>query len=329
MKASCEETLQDELRAAVHLAFGYQTTVAGYPGAPWIGGAHNVFTPILEFFREYNDRFYRGTENVADAAVLRNWPSMAYSISAAYIPATLMEQVLIQHRVPFDLLFEEQLDRIGRYPTLILAGQECVSDSQAELLLGYVRNGGTLVVAGSTAEYNEWRERRRVNPLLPARQEGKGRIVYIPQIVRAGRASRAQAEDLNPEPGATLRRGERMNPPDWVLPVNHEEIARAILQTLASGPSLAIEAPLTTVAELVTRPSSRETIAHIINFDRKSAQPPCRVALRKQFAGAVKSVVCYSPDADDPLPVKFEESPAQVSLTAPATRLYTMIVVSQ
>ena len=329
MKASCEETLQDELRAAVHLAFGYQTTVAGYPGAPWIGGAHNVFTPILEFFREYNDRFYRGTENVADAAVLRNWPSMAYSISAAYIPATLMEQVLIQHRVPFDLLFEEQLDRIGRYPTLILAGQECVSDSQAELLLGYVRNGGTLVVAGSTAEYNEWRERRRVNPLLPARQEGKGRIVYIPQIVRAGRASRAQAEDLNPEPGATLRRGERMNPPDWVLPVNHEEIARAILQTLASGPSLAIEAPLTTVAELVTRPSSRETIAHIINFDRKSALPPCRVALRKQFAGAVKSVVCYSPDADDPLPVKFEESPAQVSLTAPATRLYTMIVVSQ
>jgi hypothetical protein len=120
-----------------------------------------------------------------------------------------------------------------------------------------------------------------------------------------------------------------MSPPDWVLPANHEEIARAILQTLPHGPSLAIEAPLTTVAELMTRPSSRETIAHIINFDRKSGLPPCRVALRKQFEGPVKSVACYSPDADDPLPVKFEESGDQVSLTMPATRLYTMIVVAQ
>ena len=41
--------------------------------------------------------------------MLRNWPSMAYSINAAYVPATLMEQVLIQHKVPFDLLFDEQL----------------------------------------------------------------------------------------------------------------------------------------------------------------------------------------------------------------------------
>ena len=60
LRSSCEETIEDDLRAAVHMAFGYQTPVAGYAGAPWIAGAHNVFTPLLEFFREHNDRYYRG-----------------------------------------------------------------------------------------------------------------------------------------------------------------------------------------------------------------------------------------------------------------------------
>ncbi len=141
--ASCEEPQSDELRTAVHMACGHETSVAGYPGAPYIAGAHSVFTPIMEFFREHRERYYTGTDNVADLAVVRNWPSMAYSINAAYVPATLMEQVLIQYKVPFDLLFDEQLDRIGRYGAVILAGQECVSNRQAQMLLKYVRAGGT------------------------------------------------------------------------------------------------------------------------------------------------------------------------------------------
>jgi hypothetical protein len=111
--SGCDDSLQDELRAAVHMAFNYQPPVKGYAGAPFIGGTG--FTPSLAFFRFYNDRYYTATEEVNDVAVLRNWPSMAYSISAAYVPTTLMEQVLIQHKVPFDLLFDEQFAQIGHY----------------------------------------------------------------------------------------------------------------------------------------------------------------------------------------------------------------------
>ena len=93
--------------------FGYQKPVAGMAAAPMGSGAFNVFTPTMEFFREYNDRYYTGVDNVADVAVLRTWASMAYSVSAAYVPTTLVEQVLIQYKVPWDLLFEEQMDRIG------------------------------------------------------------------------------------------------------------------------------------------------------------------------------------------------------------------------
>lgn len=255
---------------------------------------------------------------------------MAYSINATSVPATLMEQVLIQHKIPFDILFDEQMDRVNRYAAIILAGQECVSDAQAGTLLKYVRAGGTLVLTGNTGEYNQWRERRWKNPLLPARREGKGRIVYISRIVPAAAGTRTrQVADRDPEPGATLRRTVRMSPAQWVLPQNHQAIYQTISDNLPKGLSIRTEAPLTTVLELLTRPRTRETIVHFVNFDRGHELAPFGVTVRKQFPGAVKSVACYSPDADDPLPLKFEESGGRVHFVAPAMRLYSMIVISQ
>jgi hypothetical protein len=325
LEASCEESLRDDLWAAIHMAFGYESPVSGYAGAPYISFAT---TPMGEFYREYLKRYYTGTEEVADVAVLRNWPSMAYSINAAHVPATLMEQVLIQHKVPFDILFDEDIDRLNRYKEVILAGQECVGTAQADLLLKYVRNGGTLVVAGNTAQYNEWRERRRKNPLLPARTEGKGRILSIPEIIRAdSRSARAQATDVDPEPGATLQRSTRMTPSQWVLPKNHDEIYQIVLSGLPDGLSVQTEAPLTTVLNILNRPATQETILHFINFDRN--QPVSfPVTVHKQFKGNVKSVQCLSTDHDDPVPLDFHESGANISFTLPATHIYSMVVIS-
>jgi hypothetical protein len=326
--ASCDAPLGDELLAAQHMAFGYETPVAGYAGAPWMA-ARSGSTPILEFFRHYHDRYYTGTRNVADVAVLRNWPSMAYSINAAYVPATLMEQVLIQHKIPFDLLFDEELTNLDRYGAVILAGQECVSDAQVKMLLDYVRRGGTLVVTDNTGEYNDWREMRHKNPLLPARTEGLGRIVYIPQIQRADvKSEKASGGNDNAEPGADSLQTPRMSPAQWVLPKNHQAIYDAIAGALPRGLSLASDAPLTTVAELLTRAETRETLVHFVNFDRQHPLSPFKATVRNQFAGAVKSVTCFSPDADEPVPLNFEAAGDSVSFTVPAMRIYSMIVIA-
>jgi hypothetical protein len=328
--SSCEESMRDDLQAAVHMAFGYESAVRGYAGAAWAASGNNVFSPLVEFLRAYEERYYTRTQEVADVAVLRNWPSMAYSINATSVPATLMEQVLIQYKVPFDILFDEQLDKASRYQEIILAGQESISNAQVAALLKYVRDGGTLILADRTAEYNEWRERRRSNPFLPARQEGKGRIVTIPQIVAAGTGPKVREEaDTDPEPGATLHVSAKMPPTQWVLPQNHREIFKTIADNLANGLSMRTEAPLTTVMDLLTRPETRETIAHFVNFDRQHQIAPFRVTVTKQLPGAVKSVVYFSPDADDPMPLKFEEASGHVTFVVPATRLYSMIVISQ
>jgi hypothetical protein len=327
LKASCEEPLQDDLRCALDMAFDYETPVAGNPGVPY---TTHVSTPLLEFYREYLDRYYRGTESVADVAVLHSWPSLAYSISDTYVPTTLMEQVLIQHKVPFDILFDEDMDQLGRYQEIILPGQECIGDAQVRQLLEFVRNGGTLVLTGNTAQYNQWRERRRTNPFLPGRSEGKGRIVYIPEITRADvPAGKGQAANENPEPGATLQSSTRMTPAQWVLPKNHEAIAKTVAEGLPRGLSIETGAPLTTVMDLLTRPATRETLVHFVNFDHANPLAPFPAAVRKQFAGPVKSVICLSPDRDQPVPLTFQESGERVGFTIPSLSTYTMIVIAQ
>ena len=326
----CEESdfLDDEVRLSLFMGFGYQKPVC--TGGPWGPGAFNVFTPMMEFFREYNDRYYTETDNVTDVAVLLNWPSMAYSVSATWIPATLMEQILIQYKVPFDLLFDEQFDHIGRYRAVILAGQECISDAQAARLIKYVENGGILMVSGSAGQYNEWREERSVRPLPPPGSRGKGRIVSIPAIVRAdGGGARTGSITQNPEPGITQQRGAQLVPAQWVLPKNHQEIYKSIRDAMPNGFSIATEAPLTTVMEILTRETTKETIAHFVNFDRENSTGPFVVNLRKQFTGPVKSVISMTPDHDAAINLEFDESNGLVRFTVPSVRVYTMVVVAQ
>jgi len=324
--ASCDAPLGDELLCAQHMAFGYETPVKGFVGSPWT--AHSTNTPMLEFYRNYYQRYYTGTTNVADVAALRNWPSMAYSINATYVPATLMEQVLIQHKIPFDLLFDEELTNLDRYQSVVLAGQECVSDAQVKQLLDYVRRGGTLVISDNTGEFNGWREKRHKNPFLPARTEGKGRIVYIPKIQRGDlpREKGTSGAD-NAEPGADSQSTPKLSPAQWLLPRNHQEIFATITNNLPRGLSLTTEAPLTTAAELLTRPETRETMVHFVNFDRKNRLSPFKVTVRKQFAGKVDSVTFLSPDLDDPSTIEFEETGDTVSFTVPSMRIYSMIVI--
>jgi hypothetical protein len=336
-----ETHLENDLDCVVHMAFDHQQDIPGYGnlGGPSQFIGSKVFTPLTEFFREYNDRYFTGVDNVADVAVLRSWPSMAYSIGGTLVPTILMEQVLIQHKVPFDIISDERIGTIGRYGGVILPEQESLSKDTVDRLLAYARSGGTVVFTGHTAAYNERRERRAVNPLvsliplesrkrISSRAEGKGRLVYVPEIGR-GRGPSGDAADENPEIENPKRvKSERLTPSEWTLPQNHDEIYHAVVDHLPQGLSIRTEAPLTTVMELLNRAKTRETIVHFINFERKKSSGLFAASLKKQFSGEVKSVNYISPDADDPKPLDFKEVSGAVNFTVPSTRLYGMVVVA-
>jgi hypothetical protein len=331
---------------AMYMAFNPQTYLEGfgYHGGPLKRGAGRVFTPLTEFFREYNDRFFTDTEMVADVAVLHSWPSMAYSIQATRVPTILTEQVLIQHKVPFTIIFDEQIDTIDKYQAIILPGQESLSKENIDKLTAYVRKGGTLIFTDNTAEFNDWREKRPSNPLFElmdigpnvagirtsvptgmtrtggaissvilTRNVDRGKMIYIPKVIPA----------VDPGPA-----NKPFEPSRWVLPTNHYDIFHAISDNLADGLSIETEGPLTTVMELLNRPKTNETIIHFINFEKDTKLSPFRVRLKKQYDGKVKSVSFYSPEFDDPQKVDFTEEDGKVTFTVPPMKMYSMIVVS-
>jgi hypothetical protein len=82
-----------------------------------------ALTPLAEFFREYNDRYftYTITSPMGRAAEL---PSMAYSIGGPLIPTILMEQVLIQHKALLDIIADDNIGSIGRYGAVVLPEQD-------------------------------------------------------------------------------------------------------------------------------------------------------------------------------------------------------------
>jgi hypothetical protein len=335
-----------------------------WEGGPDLGWQGRFFSAGGEFFREYSERYFTDTESVADVAVLRTWPSMAYSIVSTLVPTILMEQVLIQHKIPFDLIFDEQMDRIGRYRAIILPGQESLSQAWVDKLRAYAQNGGTVVFTGNTADYNDWRETRVANPFLalmglPSRQPlvrdeedespsrprgfassaisvkavGKGKMVYIPEIVPGltGNMETRRSGIAGDETASysSQTRGGSFAAPDWVLPKNHAEIRQAIASNLREPLSITTEAPLTTVMELLNRPKTNETIVHFVNFDAKTAPAPFQVRLRNQFNGhKAASVSFFTPEADEPQKLEFTEQNGVIAFTAPLAKIYSMIVVS-
>jgi hypothetical protein len=112
-----------------------------------------------------------------------------------------------------------------------------------------------------------------------------------------------------------------------VLPANHHEIFRTVTDTLPEGLSVTTKAPLTTVLEPVNRPETSETIVHFVNFDQAGKPSPFAASVKKQYDGPVKSVMCFSPDIDEPVKLTFKESQEHVTFIVPAVRLYSMVVI--
>ncbi|NUQ62213.1 MAG: family 10 glycosylhydrolase [Pirellulales bacterium] len=131
--------------------------------------------PYVRFFHSRRD-LLRDAEVVADAAVLRSFPSQVFGGSKYAAMASAMEDALILGRVPFQILYDHQLAEADRYRTLVLAGCAAMSDEQAGQVRRYVEKGGRLCVAGPLATHDPWMAPRNVPALDDLPQD---RVVRI------------------------------------------------------------------------------------------------------------------------------------------------------
>ena len=131
--------------------------------------ASRALTPYVNFFHTHRN-LLRNTKVVADAAVLRSFPSQVFA-EPKYAELTYrVEQALIENRFCFQIIYDDHLKDLKRYRVLVLAGCVALSDRQIEQIRQYVNSGGRVCIVGQAGTYDEWLTLRKESALddLPA-----------------------------------------------------------------------------------------------------------------------------------------------------------------
>jgi len=293
----------------------------------------------VAFYRK-NRELYTGSKDVATVAVLRSYPSITYDQAHVQLSTILVEQALIQARIPFNLIFDEHLAELARYKVLVLPESECLSDAQLEAIRKFVAAGGGLVATGQAGLYDQWR-RLRVAPGLkglidsqphardyeeevapvavtgaPVRKEyEKGRVVYIPGVKFDGRL---------PEFGSFFRVDGRF----WKLPKNAQEITDGVRWAARDNVPVQVSGPAYLVSNLVEQPEKRRMMLHLVNYNAKktASLERAEVVCRLPRGETAKEVRIYSPDQEGPRTIEMKSSASQVSFAVPV-KTYTLAVV--
>ena len=121
-------------------------------------------------WRKKNGRLWRNLTSASEIGVLRGYESMAFDCYHSWRHTMLLEETLIRKQLPFDPVFDGQLDELlgTRLKLLVLAGQSCLSDAVIEKIASFVAAGGSLLVTGQTGGRTTWATWRRENALVRA-----------------------------------------------------------------------------------------------------------------------------------------------------------------
>ncbi len=294
------------------------------------------------FYRKNRDLFI-GTEDVATVAVLRSYPSITYHNARAQLSAILVEQALIQSRIPFSLIFDEHLADLSKYKVVVLPDSECISAQQLDWIRSFVENGGGLVATEQAGLYDECL-RLRVEPGLrgladcqpagvayqervegmealagtPVRKEyGKGRVIYFPGV---------QFDGPLPPAEPYFMISNRF----WKLPKNWQEIAEGIRWAAKDDIPVRVSGPGYLVASLVSQPEKRRLLLHLVNYNAKNIPSVelIEASCRLPHGGTAREITVYSPDFDTPRTLKVSSKASGVSFTVPEVKTYSIVGVS-
>jgi hypothetical protein len=291
----------------------------------------------IRFFID-NFEYFRDVDNIADVAVLHSHATMGFNNDRPWQSSMLFEQALIQARVPFDIIFDQQLEDLSKYRVLALPDQECLSDAQLELIRKFVNAGGGLVATEATSLYTNWRQRRpdfglkgllQITPpawagrrapeklldIAPVRnQVGKGRAVYVAQV----------------RPAIEKPPSVQMNSQYWKLPLNWQDLIAEVKWAAGGELSLETKAPETVTAELLEQKNSGRLMVHLLNYDveRRPTVNNIEVSLQLPDGKTVKQVAVISPDEVAVLSLPHVVKDARVRFTLPKLVTYSIVVVT-
>ncbi|HEY4289619.1 MAG TPA: putative glycoside hydrolase [Puia sp.] len=289
----------------------------------------------IDFFHKHFDD-YRGVKGLADVAVLHTYATMAVNSDRPYQSTALFEQTLLQHKIPFDILFDKQLTHLDRYKVLVLADQECLTENQLQLIRVFVAQGGSLVSTEQTSLFTEghrrkpdfglgdlfnvkapeWKGRNAPEEMVkgPIRKNsfGKGRVVYIPEV-RPAVAKPAAA----PMAGKYLQ-----------LPLNDKELVDAIDWACGNDLLLQVNGPLTVTAGLWEKEDNSALVLHLVNFNyQRQTADSLSVDIRIPEGRRLQQVTVRTPDGRPDENLAFKVDGRHAAFAVPRLAVYDMIVL--
>lgn len=114
------------------------------------------------------ERYLRNTEPVARVGMVYSQQTAQFyggpkAVQLVEHPTLGMYQMLIEARVPFEMVHDVLLDpaTLKRFKVLLLPNIAALSDAQCEQLRQYVRGGGSVVATYETSLYDEWGNQRK------------------------------------------------------------------------------------------------------------------------------------------------------------------------
>ena len=328
----------NEVRTGESLAFNQTIGFAGESPLP------EQMQRYIAFYRKQRE-FFVGSRDVVPVRVLHSFASITYNNAAAGLSAILLEQALIQARIPFQIIFDEHLENLSPLDckTLVLPNSECLSDQQIAAIRGYVNGGGGLVVTEQSGLYDAWRrarpepglfglvdnqargegrtgrnQRKADDASAPARERvGAGRVAYLPRVEFDGEL---------PAPEEYFFLG----PEFWRRPANWKEIINAVSWAAQDELELHIAGPDYLVANLVEQPAKGRRMIHLVNYDAANTPQIKDVELRCATVSGkgATSVRLYSADVDGSQALPFKMQGPNAVFTIPAMKTYCMVVVS-
>jgi hypothetical protein len=295
----------------------------------------------IAFYRKHRD-LYVEAQDWAEVAVLRSHPSITYNHARAQLSAILVEQALLQARVPFRLVFDGHLADLSGVRVLVLADSECLSDTQLEQIERFVAAGGGLVATGQAGLYDQWR-RLRLAPGLPGlagamgretrgyeetvggtrgeaapavrREYRAGRVCYLPEVAFEGEL---------PEFGAHFTVDSRF----WRKPANADDLVSAVRWAAGGRLAVEVEGPDFLAANLVWQPGRRRAVLHLLNYgaDRTPTVDNVVVRWRPPEGGTVRGAWRVAPEADELAPVSVEQADGCAAIKGLRVMTYAMVV---
>jgi hypothetical protein len=275
-----------QLRLSIAQALAFNDGVIGMLGSPLLEEEphHGLKRDLMAWVRDHAGTL-AGNESAAEVALWRPTRSLALDVTATHRSVVLVEQVLIQGRVPFDVVLDADLADLSRYRLLVVPDAVCMSDEQAAAITTFVEAGGGLVATDRTSLYDEWYRQRPdlalrsvLGPdvLLDAGdpwrapstsiaggeafsrfEAGHGRAAFVARII----TERPPRYD-----GVYGELPYRFPTEEWQLPTNAADILEAVSWAAGGPPAVEVDGPAGVVVD-VQRRADQGTIIHLLDYE--------------------------------------------------------------